>query len=139
MMSVEEELEEEGTAARGADLPSFWSWRAGGWRREQLRGEDDRDRGGCWVFGDDGWFGWPVVEAPAAVWLGGGRFCGAASPLLLIAGRGSVDDVAGFVGVSLRLAFLRPREAATGETVSGQWRGWNRLGEGRGREGYGRG
>jgi len=24
---------------RGAALPSFWSWRASGWRREQLRGK----------------------------------------------------------------------------------------------------
>ena len=71
----------------------------------------------------------PVVEVPAAVWLGGGRFCGAASPLLLVARRGSVDGAAGSVGVSLRLAFPRPREAAVGEAVSGRWREWNRLGE----------
>uniref|UniRef100_A0A2K1R566 Uncharacterized protein n=1 Tax=Populus trichocarpa TaxID=3694 RepID=A0A2K1R566_POPTR len=45
----------------------------------------------------------------------GGRFCGAASPLLLVAGRGSVDGAAGSVGVSLRSAFPRPREAAAGE------------------------
>jgi hypothetical protein len=70
---------------------------------------------------------------------GGGRFCGAASPLLLIAGRGSVDGAAGSVGVSLRLAFPRPREAAAGEAVSRCWREWNRLGEGRGRWGYGGG
>ena len=29
----------------------------------RLREEDDRDRGGCWTFDEDGWFGWPVVEA----------------------------------------------------------------------------
>jgi hypothetical protein len=81
----------------------------------------------------------PVVEVPAAVWLGGGRFCGVASPLLLVAGRGSVDGAAGSVGVSLRLVFPRPREAAAGEAVSGRWREWNRLGEGRGRWGYGGG
>ena len=32
-------------AARGEDLPSFGLG----------------DRGGCWVFGEDGWFRWPVV------------------------------------------------------------------------------
>ncbi|KAJ6925642.1 hypothetical protein NC651_010141 [Populus alba x Populus x berolinensis] len=58
-------------------------------------------------------FGWPVVKAPTAVWLGGGRFGGSASPLLLVAGRGSVDGA--------------------GEAVSERWRGWNRLGEGRGK------
>ena len=67
----------------------------------------------------------------------GGRFCGAASPLLLVAGRGSVDGAAGSVGVSLRSAIPRPREAAAGEAVSGRWREWNWLGEGRGRWGYG--
>ena len=51
----------------GSGSALLWSWRAGGWRREQLRGEDDKDRGGCWFFGEDGWFGWPVVEVPAAV------------------------------------------------------------------------
>jgi hypothetical protein len=70
----------------------------------------------------------PMVEVLAAVWLGGGRFCGAASPLLLVAGRGSVDGAAGSVGVSLRLTFPRPREAAAGEAVSERWREWNRLG-----------
>jgi hypothetical protein len=38
-----------------------------------------------------------------------------------------VDGAAGSVGVSLRLAFPRPREAAVGEAVSGRWREWNRL------------
>jgi hypothetical protein len=47
----DEEIGEDGEAAgergeqRETTLPSFWSWRAGGWRREQLRGKDDRDRG----------------------------------------------------------------------------------------------
>jgi hypothetical protein len=47
----DEEIEEDGEAAdergeqRGTTLPSFWSWRIGGWRREQLRGKDDRNRG----------------------------------------------------------------------------------------------
>ncbi|KAG6741963.1 hypothetical protein POTOM_055244 [Populus tomentosa] len=38
----------------GSGSALLWSWRAGGWRREQLRGEDDKDWGGCWVFGEDG-------------------------------------------------------------------------------------
>jgi len=97
-----------------------------------------RRKDGCWSVGG-AVFRLPVVEVPAAVWLGGGRFCEAASPLLLVAGRGSVDGAAGSVGVSLRLAFPRPREAAVGEGVNGRWREWNRLGEGRGRWGYGGG
>jgi hypothetical protein len=40
-----------------------------------------------------------------------------------------VDGAAGSVGVSLRSAFPRPREAAAGESVSGRWREWNWLGE----------
>jgi hypothetical protein len=47
----DEEIGEDGEAAgergeqRETTLPSFWSWGAGGWRREQLRGKDVTDRG----------------------------------------------------------------------------------------------
>nr|TKS10456.1 hypothetical protein D5086_0000083060 [Populus alba] len=59
------------------------------------------------------------------MWLGGGRFCGAASPLLLVAGRGSLDGAAGSVGRRHRCWKFGVRwMRACGE------RGWLRRGEG---------
>ena len=98
------------------------------WRREQLLSSKAERGGGRWRGEVRG----------GCVW-GKKLEMRAASLLLLIAGRGSVDGAAGSVGVSLRLAFPRPREAAAGEAVSRCWREWNRLGEGRGRWGYGGG
>lgn len=78
-----------------------------------------RRKDGCWSVGC-AVIRLPVVEVPAAVWLGGGRFCGAASPLLLIAGRGSVDGAAGSVGGFSPIGFPK----ATG---GGSWRGCQQM------------
>ena len=66
----------------------------------------------------------------------GGRFCGAASPLLLVAGRGSVDGAARSVGISLQLAFPRRRLERLSADDGESGTGWEK---GRGRWGYGGG
>jgi len=94
-LAAEEGVLEAGAAAGKLRCWGRWRdrgrWRGGRWEgrakgndsalflvlanRRLEKGAAERERwqesGGCWTFGEDGWFGWPVVEAPVLSAEGG--------------------------------------------------------------------